>query len=293
MRRLIEFLLSKKHWFVFLLLQSFALFMLLSDGIYHRHLGWVFTGWVTGHANEIMTEGYSYLNLRDKNELLLAENARLKNRYIELERRVRDEAAQAHLPQLAALLDSVSTHLGQKTQFVTARIINLTNKTGEIYYIINRGRSHGLRRDMPVMSDRGVLGAVLDLSDSYAVIIPIINSKLRLSCTIKGKGYKGTLSSQGFARSVRLGDVPIHAQVSAGDTIQTSGFSFLFPEGLMVGVVQEADSTRMTGAAGAFANYKVSLATDFEQLSYVYVLLTPALEEAEELQKKILSSDNV
>lgn len=290
MRRLLEFLRSKRHWFVFLLLQTLALVMLLGDGMYRRHLGWLMTSWVTGHANEAMTEAYSYLGLRERNELLLAENAQLRNSYIELERRVKDAIAEAKLPEVEMLLDSTAL-ASREQKFVTARIVNLSARAGETYYIINRGRLHGLRRDMPVMSDRGVLGAILDVSDNYAVVIPIINPKLRLSCSIKTKGHKGTLTAQGHTYDTRLGDVPIHAEVSPGDTIITSGYSFLFPEGLLVGTIKGADSTRITGAAGAFANYKVDLATDFEQLSYVYILLTSAVQEAEELLNRNIPSN--
>lgn len=264
--------------------------MLLSDGVYRRHLGWLMTSWVTGHTNETMTEVYSYLGLRERNELLLAENAQLRNNYIELERRVKDAIAEAKLPEVGVLLDSTAI-ASRDNKFVTARIVNLSARTGEVYYIINKGSRDGLRQDMPVMSDRGVLGAILDVSNNYAVVIPIINPKLRLSCTIKTKGHKGTLMAQGHTYDTRLGDVPVHAQVAPGDTILTSGYSFLFPEGLFVGTIKEIDSTRMTGAAGAFANYKVNLGTDFEQLSYVYILLTPTAEEAEELLNRNISGN--
>ena len=79
-------------------------------------------------------------------------------------------------------------------------------------------------------------------------------------------------------------DIPIHAQVEAGDTIITSEHSSIFPEGIMIGVVSE------TSAAGeSFKGIKVKLSVNFNNLSYVYVVNNLLKEEREVLEK---SSEN-
>lgn len=287
MNKLIDFIIAHKHWFLWLVLQAIALLLLMNDGLYRRSVSIYATNMAVGHLNEWMTEGRSYLDLRRKNELLLQEKARLEHDYIALKRAVSDAQAEGNLP------DSLLYNLQGITrrEVVTARIVNLVNRTGDLYYIINRGEQDGIRADMAVMSEHGVMGTVMQASKHYAVVIPVINSKLKLSCSLKGKEYRGTLSAQGLNAPVILGGLPLHAEVEAGDTVQTSGYSYVYPEGLMVGIVEQSDTEGVEGAETAFGTYRIRLATDFERLSYVYVLLAPPMSEAQELEKTALPDE--
>ncbi|MBF1373677.1 MAG: rod shape-determining protein MreC [Porphyromonadaceae bacterium] len=285
MDKLLEFLHKYRHWFVFLILETIALVTYLSGSLYSRSLGWYATSAVFGRVNELMTEGWSYVGLRPRNEELLRENARLRTAYTLLARQMQDAEAHGVLPRLHAT-DSLPI---DPSAVIIARVVNRVTHTNEVYYTINKGRRDGIETDMGVMSASGVVGAVMAVSDHYALVIPVLNPKIRLACTLLGQEVSGTLtaSSSPNANEAILSNVPPHAHPQIGDTITTSGYSYLFPEGMMVGTIADSVPARVKGSAGTFANYPVHLSTDFQGLRYVYVIREKPTHEVRALEDSI------
>lgn len=285
MDKLLEFLQKHRHWFVFLILETIALVTYLSGSLYSRSLGWYATSAVFGRVNELMTEGWSYVGLRPRNEELLRENARLRTAYTLLARQMQDAEAHGLLPRLHAT-DSLPI---DPSAVIIARVVNRVAHTSEVYYTINKGRRDGIETDMGVMSATGVVGAVMAVSDHYALVIPVLNPKIRLACTLLGQEVSGTLtaSSSPNANEAILSNVPPHAHPQIGDTITTSGYSYLFPEGMMVGTIADSVPARVKGSAGTFANYPVHLSTDFQGLRYVYVIREKPTHEVRALEDSI------
>ena len=285
MDKLLEFLHKYRHWFVFLILETIALVTYLSGSLYSRSLGWYATSAVFGRVNELMTEGWSYVDLRPRNEELLRENARLRTAYTLLARQMQDAEAHGVLPRLHAT-DSLPI---DPSAVIIARVVNRVTHTSEVYYTINKGRRDGIETDMGVMSASGVVGAVMAVSDHYALVIPVLNPKIRLACTLLGQEVSGTLtaSSSPNANEAILSNVPPHAHPQIGDTITTSGYSYLFPEGMMVGTIADSVPARVKGSAGTFANYPVHLSTDFQGLRYVYVIREKPTHEVRALEDSI------
>ena len=285
MDKLLEFLHKYRHWFVFLILETIALVTYLSGSLYSRSLGWYATSAVFGRVNELMTEGWSYVGLRPRNEELLRENARLRTAYTLLARQMQDAEAHGVLPRLHAT-DSLPI---DPSAVIIARVVNRVTHTNEVYYTINKGRRDGIETDMGVMSASGVVGAVMAVSDHYALVIPVLNPKIRLACTLLGQEVSGTLtaSSSPNANEAILSNVPPHAHPQIGDTITTSGYSYLFPEGMMVGTIADSVPARLKGSAGTFANYPVHLSTDFQGLRYVYVIREKPTHEVRALEDSI------
>ena len=285
MDKLLEFLHKYRHWFVFLILETIALVTYLSGSLYSRSLGWYATSAVFGRVNELMTEGWSYVGLRPRNEELLRENARLRTAYTLLSRQMQDAEAHGLLPRLHAT-DSLPI---DPSAVIIARVVNRVTHTSEVYYTINKGRRDGIETDMGVMSASGVVGAVMAVSDHYALVIPVLNPKIRLACTLLGQEVSGTLtaSSSPNANEAILSNVPPHAHPQIGDTITTSGYSYLFPEGMMVGTIADSVPARLKGSAGTFANYPVHLSTDFQGLRYVYVIREKPTHEVRALEDSI------
>ena len=285
MDKLLEFLHKYRHWFVFLILETIALVTYLSGSLYSRSLGWYATSAVFGRVNELMTEGWSYVGLRPRNEELLREDARLRTAYTLLARQMQDAEAHGLLPRLHAT-DSLPI---DPSAVIIARVVNRVTHTSEVYYTINKGRRDGIETDMGVMSASGVVGAVMAVSDHYALVIPVLNPKIRLACTLLGQEVSGTLtaSSSPNANEAILSNVPPHAHPQIGDTITTSGYSYLFPEGMMVGTIADSVPARVKGSAGTFANYPVHLSTDFQGLRYVYVIREKPTHEVRALEDSI------
>ena len=139
---------------------------------------------------------------------------------------------------------------------------------------------------MGVVDGNGVVGIVYDTSSHYSRVISVLNSKSSFSCKIVGSEYFGYLYWEyGDFRYAYLKDLPRHAECNLGDTVVTSGYSTVFPEGIMIGTVDDmADSND-----GLSYLLKVKLATDFGKVSEVRVIARTGQHEQKELEQKSLA----
>lgn len=287
---LFDFIREKKHWLLLIVLEVFSLKLFFGDGYYRQGLVAYISTWFSSHVNEEVSYWYSFIGLREENQTLLREHARLQQELNQLKHRLESMETYNLTPARSLTANPADTsHVS--SEYTIARIINMRNMSGAPYYIINKGSRDGLRRDMPVVSSSGVVGAIMEVSESYSIVIPITNPHLKLSCAIKDRGDKGELYSEGYGLSAYFGGIPLHTKVSPGDTIVTSGHSYIFPEGLMVGVVKRHSGSNSFGHSKAFASYEIELSTDFMHLSYVYVLQAMDYREAHEVERFISNKD--
>ena len=116
-------------------------------------------------------------------------------------------------------------------------------------------------------------------------MLPLINTNLRVSAKLKKNGYYGSLQWDGNDyRYSYLNDIPFHVEVTQGDSIVTSGFSSIFPEGELIGFVESVNKETAN-----FLTIKVKLAVDFKKISDVYVVGN--LNKSEKLQLEEMTHD--
>ncbi len=126
------------------------------------------------------------------------------------------------------------------------------------------------------MDQNGVVGVVNVVSNHYARIISLLNPNFRLSCKLRGSDTFGSLVWDGNdPQRAILEELPKHTIFHKGDTIVTSGYSAVFPEGLPVGTIEGT----ARGAADNFFTLRIKLLTDFTALSTVKVISNTDLQE--------------
>ena len=142
---------------------------------------------------------------------------------------------------------------------------------------IDKGSKDGVKVDMGVACGSGVVGVVYLVSDHYAVVIPALNSSSsRISCAIRGRGYFGYLHwDGGDASRAYVEDIPRHAQFHRGEWVVTSGYSSIFPAGVMVGQIEKV----FNSPDGLSYRLQVKLATDFANLRDVCVINDESVAE--------------
>lgn len=265
-----EFLLSRGHWILLLVIEGLALVLIFNSGFYHRFLNVAFSNRLVGSIQQVTGEVSSYIGLREKNRLLTESNAQLEMQYLQLKQQM-DFALADTIKPLTFVRDS--TEAIPEMQFLTARVVSSTINRGHNLIVINRGAEAGVKKDMGVMSARGVVGIVSSVSQGYSVVVPLINPSLKLSCKLKRTNHFGYLTwdSPGSVTS-RLTDLPSHVRVNVGDTIVTSGYSSVFPPNLYVGRVDSSYQVR-DGVALGNGNIPIALGTDFGTLDFVYVVM--------------------
>ncbi len=210
-----------------------------------------------------------YFHLKDENNMLSAENARLRNILETL------KAGDSTLIQVADTVKRINY------QYIPARVINNSINKQYNYITINKGKLQGVSPEMAVISDKGVVGIVIGTSNNFATVLPVLNRNFRLSAKIKRNNYFGILEWDGLSpETVALKEIPVHVDIQLGDTIVTSGYSTIFPEGIKVGTVNS-----VTPTDGNYHEISVNLATDYLNLVHVYLIYYYYKSERDSLEK--------
>ena len=236
---------------------------------------------------ERRTQIADYFYLAEMNQQLAVENASLRQQLYPPDT-VRREADSVAVPpartdslkriryQRPAILPDTLL-LGQQSlaardpsyPLIPARVINNMLRNVDNYLTLNVGSANGVRPGLGVVAANGVVGRVKVVSEHYATVTSLLHSKTSVASKIKRDGTFGTIRW--------LGDDPAHATLDnvlretklvKGDTVVTSGYNAVFPEGIFIGTidsfVKEPDKN--------FWTVRVRLGVNFANLTYVYVV---------------------
>lgn len=277
MRNLLNFLLKYNYWFLFVLLEVICFVLLFRFNNYQQSVFFTSANVAAGKVYEISGGISSYFHLKSVNEDLLDRNMVLEQQITNLENMLRERQ-----------VDSVTLHSIKSLEQADYRIFKahvIRNSLNRVdnYITLDKGSSSGIRPEMGVVDGNGVVGIVYKTSPSYSLVISILNSKSSISCKIIGSEYFGYLKWEyGDSRYAYLMDLPRHAEFNLGDTVVTSGYSTVFPAGVMVGTVDDmADSND-----GLSYLLKIKLATDFGKLGNVRVISRNGQDEQKELENR-------
>ncbi|WP_293710366.1 rod shape-determining protein MreC [uncultured Parabacteroides sp.] len=284
MRKLLDFLVRKRHWFLFVLLEIVSMMLIYRNSAYQRNIIFSSANVLTGHIASVSGYVRSYLDLREINKELLERNGQLEMDLLELQDRL-DMMMADTVNFVGFAPDSVEQF---QYSFILAEVANNSVSHLSNYITVNKGRKDGIAPDMGVVSERGVVGIVSTVADHFSVVIPLLNPKSRLSCKVLGSSYFGSLSWDGRnTRYANLEELPRHVEFQKGDTIVTSGFSSVFPAGIIVGTVANFEKQHDDN----FFTLKVELATDFQSLNNVRIIKNFNQEEQIRVEQEARRND--
>lgn len=270
MRNLLYFVLRYNAILAFVILQLICWVLIIRYNSFQRAAILNSANIVSGTLMLKTTEVRNYLSLKETNDSLVAENAHLFAKVKTLEEKLQNEilgvsCSTENVPFLPA--DSLSGKL--LYQCTPAMVINSSINRANNFLTINKGSADGIKPEMGVVSNNGVVGVVNQVSEHFATIVPIINKGLRISAKIKRNNYKGSLQWAELdpLRAI-LHEIPKHANVQVGDTIITTGYSDFFPPDIYIGVVEK---WTLSEGSNFFTTY-VKLGTNFSNIKYVYVI---------------------
>lgn len=278
MHNLTEFLAKHNHWFVFLVLEVVSMVLLFRYNSYQGSVWFSSANAVTGKVYEWDSAVESYFSLSGVNSQLTQRNAFLEQQV----RMLDDSIARLTCSQEAAVTRLSSMVPFQGCRLIPAKVVaNMVNRYDNLI-TIDKGSADGVKRDMGVVCGMGVVGIVYLVSEHYSIVIPALNSHSNISCTIQRRGYFGYLRWRGGSSQLAyLEDVPRHAHFKLGDNVVTSGYSSVFPPGVMVGKVLHV----FNSADGLSYRVQVKLSTDFARLRDVCLVDDSALQERIDLMR--------
>ena len=278
MHNLTEFLAKHNHWFVFLVLEVLSMVLLFRYNSYQGSVWFSSANAVTGKVYEWDSAVESYFSLSGVNSQLTQRNAFLEQQV----RMLDDSIARLTRSQEAAVTRLSSMVPFQGCRLIPAKVVaNMVNRYDNLI-TIDKGSADGVKRDMGVVCGMGVVGIVYLVSEHYSIVIPALNSHSNISCTIQPRGYFSYLRWRGGSSQLAyLEDVPRHAHFKLGDNVVTSGYSSVFPPGVMVGKVLHV----FNSADGLSYRVQVKLSTDFARLRDVCLVDDSALQERIDLMR--------
>lgn len=275
MQNLWKFFTRHFHWFLFLLLEVASGVMLFQYNNYQSSVWVSSANMVAGKVYELQANIEQFFSLTRNNEELSLRNFYLERQLDQLRRLYAEETGDTTAAERAEL-QALSQY-----KLIPAKVISSTLDRLDNMITIDKGRVDGVNPDMGVACGGGVVGVVYQVSDHYAVVIPVLNNSSRISCAIRGRGYFGYLTWKGGDPSIAyVEDIPRHAKFRRGEWIETSGYSSIFPHGISVGKILQVYNSR----DGLSYRLKVHLSTDFGCLRDVCVISDSEIGERLRLQ---------
>ena len=158
------------------------------------------------------------------------------------------------------------------------------------YITLNQGSNDGIVPHSGIITGDGVVGIIRKVSPRYSVAMSILHRQSRISAKVRGGNSPGSLvwdEKERDAHKFLLLDIPKHVDIEVGDTVETSGFSSIFPEGIMLGTIDHVELK-----AGKHA-YEISVKSkiDMTNIQYVYVLKNLFKREQEDLEAAVKQED--
>ncbi len=173
-----------------------------------------------------------YVALRHVQE----ENERLKKQRASLESElVRYQEAFLENQRLRRLLDFRDA---LRVETLAAEVVVQNGAGWSRTIIVNKGMRDGVKTDMPVVNDEGVVGYVLDVSDRYARVLLLTDRDCAVDALVQRNRVRGVLGGLD-SETCELRYVRSNQEVRPGDLLITSGKDGLFPAGLRLGIVKQ------------------------------------------------------
>jgi rod shape-determining protein MreC len=276
MRGLLFLLVKYGGVVLFVLFECIAFYLVVNHNTHQRSIYVNSTNVFFGYLNEKATNIENFSRLQEVNDSLHLENAKLIEKIINI------PGIQLTPVDIDIVQDQDTTQYKLLPSRICGKNVYLRNN----YFTLCKGSADGIRKDMGVISSNGVVGKVSKVSEHYSLVITLLNVQSGISAMVLNNAYSGTLIwDVSDTKMMTLTGIPKHAKLSIGDTISTSGYSTVFPKGIMIGRIQNFE------LPDGDNNYRinVSLNTDIQNEEIVYIIDNQREEEQLILEQEIIN----
>jgi rod shape-determining protein MreC len=274
MERLFIFFYQYRAFFTFLAFEVVCAWLVIENNQYQSARFFNSSNGIVANLNSLSQDVREYFLLRNINSTLAEENAMLRGRLEQL----------SQIQQATDSLSRKDSTVIKQFDFVSAKVVNNSVHRATNYITINKGSDAGVKPGMAVISPLGAVGKVKTVSDHFSVVTSILHKDYKLSVLMTRTGYFGSVSWNGKDPDyAQLDFVPRHVNPAKGDTVVTSAYNAVFPEGIMVGIIEEVRQNPTL-----FYDVTVRLSQDFRKLSYVEVVRSHLKNELDSLQSPFI-----
>ena len=273
MQRLVSIILLFKEYFVLALLIIISLILLSSnDNVQIRAIHSYTVGFIGVFQNTLSIIP-NVFELKRENEILRQLNVNLSDEV----NRLRE--ARLENIRLRAML-GLKEH--SEFKLVAADIVGKSLHLLRNTITLNVGESDGVRADMPIISETGLVGKVITTSNHHAIGQLMLNKDFRASAKIQRSRIDGIIAWDG-SEVVRLMNVSKTQDVREGDMVTTSEYSNVFPPQIKIGFVSKV----IEKPGSLFKEIDVTPSVDFASLEQVFIVTTLQDSERVSLEKRL------
>lgn len=254
---------------MFLMLELLSLTFIVRYNTFHRVNFLNSSNALSGKIYEEYNSVIEYFSLRKLNDELASENAFLSSKL------------QGYL--LSDIQNTVEREVNYDLiRSISAKVINNSVNKQYNYITLNKGASDGIKPDMGVISSKGIVGIVKNVSENYSTVLPVLNGRWSINAKLFNTNHFGPLRWEGTNPYITiLEEIPYHVKININEEVVTSGYSAIFPEGILIGNVVRVEHKE----GDTFQDIWVQLSTDFKNLYYVEVIENITKQEQLELEK--------
>ena len=168
---------------------------------------------------------------------------------------------------------------------MSARVVSNTINSPRNLITINRGHQHGVLGDMAVVTpDGAMVGYVVECSERYSIVKPLLHTDFRTSGKIAGDEHFGSISWDGTSpHRVQMSELTKYSEFEEGDEVVATGLSHIFPEGIRIGYVE----SRKENENQTSYDVEVRLAADMTRLSNVILIENTNYAEITNLEESV------
>ncbi|WP_337041411.1 rod shape-determining protein MreC [Emticicia sp. 17c] len=279
MSQLLRLIFRIRNFLLFAILELVSFWLIVKNSYYWDVSFFNTSNYYAAKTLEASNYIKSFVNLGKVNDQLVRENAELKK-------------AMAALSQLKAREGDyykVDSAFATRFDFKVAKVVNSTVSLSKNYLTIDKGKLDGIEPGMGVICPQGVVGQVMQCSDHFSRVYSILHSEFNVSSEVNNQALRSkNEKALGIAkwgglnpRVIDLTTIDRFKPIKKGDSVVTSEQNVIFPSGTMVGKIRKLGAKQDQ----AFFDIEVELTTDFQNISYVYVVNNKLKNEQEKLEE--------
>lgn len=279
MSQLFRLIFRIRNFLLFLILELVSFWLIVKNDHYWDVSFFNTSNYYAAKILESSNYVKNYMNLGSVNDQLIVENAQLKKNVVALQQFKSREGDYY----------KVDSAYANRFEFKVAKVVNNTVNLSKNYLTLDKGTLDGIEPGMGVICPQGVVGQVMQCSEHFSRVYSVLHSDFNVSSEIKNLTLrKNNDKALGIAkwgglnpRVIELTTIDRFKTIKQGDSVITSEQNVIFPSGTMLGKIRKLGAKQDQ----AFFDIEVELATDFQNLSYVYIVNNKLKKEQELLEQ--------
>jgi rod shape-determining protein MreC len=269
----------RKHYFyfLFLFLEVISLVLLFNFNEYQNSALTRVSANIAGSVLTFSSDISEYFSLKRTNRILAEDNAMLHSFRRDAFYQA-DTNAYYHKDTIYKL----------EYKYISAKVISNSTDKRNNFLMLNKGTLQGIENHSGVIIGNRIVGQIVSVSRHFCWVMSVLNKDTKISGKFRKNGQLVNIEwSGGNYRKGEVKEIPKHVVLEKGDTIITSGNSDVFPEGLIIGTIDDYNIAHDEN----FNNATLIFSTDFNSLSYVEIVIDLMRKEKEALKASFRSTN--